>query len=231
MRRVSRSWRRWYRREAGTRRNEFRFSRLQHFGNVTDEGGAVSELSLIHDPKVAPGSIALDACSLGDGAAPWFALYTRSRFEKQVAEQLERKQLPVFLPLRLEVHRWQDRYQKVEVPMFRGYVFAQFAPDSVERAAILRTVGVVRIVGFGHEYTQVPREQIEALRRLADQRALLHPHRYLRIGQRVKIATGALAGVEGILVRVKKQDRLVVAVDAVRQAVAVELAGYEVIPL
>ncbi len=165
------------------------------------------------------------------GTAPWFALYTRSRFEKQVAEQLERKRLPVFLPLRLEVHRWQDRHQKVEVPMFRGYLFAQFAPASVERTAILRTVGVVRIVGFGQNYAEVPAEQIAALRRLADERALLHPHRYLRVGQRVKIASGALAGVEGILVRVKKQDRLVVAVDAIRQAVAVELAGYEVIPV
>ena len=46
-----------------------------------------------------------------ESAAPWFALYTRSRFEKQVADQLERKRIPVFLPLRQEVHRWQDRYQ------------------------------------------------------------------------------------------------------------------------
>ena len=163
--------------------------------------------------------------------APWFALYTRSRFEKQVAEQLERKRLPVFLPLRMEVHRWQDRYQKVEVPMFRGYLFAQFEPNSSERTAILRTTGVVRIVGFGQQDAEVPGEQIAALRRLAGEGALLHPHRYLRIGQRVMVATGALAGMEGILVRVKRQERLVIAVEAIRQAVAVELAGYEVIPL
>lgn len=166
-----------------------------------------------------------------DSVYPWFALYTRSRFEKQVAEQLERKQLPVFLPLRIEVHRWQDRYQKVEVPMFRGYLFAQFAPDSVERTAILRTAGVVRIVGFGQKDSEVPSEQIEALRRVAGEGGLLHPHRFLRIGQRVKVASGALAGVEGILVRIKRQDRLVIAVDAIRQAVAVELGGYEVFPL
>jgi transcription antitermination factor NusG len=166
-----------------------------------------------------------------DSANPWFALYTRSRFEKQVAEQLERKHLPVFLPLRMEVHRWQDRYQKVEVPMFRGYLFVQFPPESAERTAVLRTTGVVRIVGFGQKDTEVPAEQIASLRRLAEQGVLLHPHRFLRVGQRVKIADGALAGMEGILVRIKKQDRLVVAVEAIRQAVAVELAGYEVIPL
>jgi len=164
-------------------------------------------------------------------SAPWFALYTRSRFEKYVAEQLERKRVPVFLPLRQEVHRWQDRYQKVEVPLFRGYLFAQFHPDSFERISVLRTSGVVRIVGFGMEYSEVPAAQIETLRRLAEERSAFHPHRFLRVGQRVKVATGALAGVEGILVRIRKQDRLVVAVDAIRQAVAVELAGYEVIPL
>lgn len=164
-------------------------------------------------------------------SAPWFALYTRSRFEKHVADQLERKRVPVFLPLREEVHRWQDRYQRVEVPMFRGYLFAQFAPDSLERVSVLRTTGVVRIVGFGSEYSVVPSEQIEMLRRLAAERTALQPHRYLRVGQRVKVATGSLAGMEGILVRIRKQDRLVIAVDAIRQAVAVELAGYEVIPL
>jgi transcription antitermination factor NusG len=166
-----------------------------------------------------------------DATCPWFALYTRSRFEKRVAEQLERKRMSVFLPLRLEVHHWQDRYQKVEVPMFRGYLFAQFSPNSPERTAVLRTAGVVRIVGFGQKDSEVPAEQIASLRRVAEEGALLHPHRFLRIGQRVKIASGALAGVEGILVRIRKQDRLVIAVDAIRQAVAVELAGYEVIPL
>ncbi|HKO04553.1 MAG TPA: UpxY family transcription antiterminator [Candidatus Acidoferrales bacterium] len=166
-----------------------------------------------------------------DATCPWFALYTRSRFEKRVAEQLERKRMPVFLPLRLEVHHWQDRYQKVEVPMFRGYLFAQFSPNSPERTAVLRTAGVVRIVGFGQKDSEIPVEQIASLRRVAEEGALLHPHRFLRIGQRVKIASGALAGVEGILVRIRKQDRLVIAVDAIRQAVAVELAGYEVIPV
>ena len=147
-----------------------------------------------------------------------------------MAEQLERKRLAVFLPLRLEVHRWQDRYQKVEVPMFRGYLFAQFAQNSPERMVILRTAGVVRIVGFGQGDAEIPAAQIESLRRLAEEGAQLHPHRCLCIGQRVKVATGALAGVEGILVRIRKQDRLVIAVDAIRQAVAVELSGYEVIP-
>lgn len=148
-----------------------------------------------------------------------------------MAQQLEQKRIPTFLPLRVEVHRWQDRYKKVDMPLFRGYLFAQYQRESPERGAILRTAGVVRIVGFGHEDATVPGEQIEALQRLLETRQLVHRHRYLQVGERVKVISGALAGVEGILARVKKQDRLVISLEPIRQAVAVELSGYEVVPI
>jgi transcriptional antiterminator NusG len=164
-------------------------------------------------------------------AVPWYAVYTRSRHEKLVAEQFAQKKISTFLPLRVEVHRWQDRYKKVEMPLFRGYVFAQYERESGARISILRTTGVVRIVGFGQEDVSIPGEQIEALQRLLETRQLVHRHRYLQVGERVKVISGALAGVEGILVRVKKQDRLVIAIEPIRQAVAVELSGYEVVPI
>ncbi len=163
--------------------------------------------------------------------APWYAIYTRSRHEKRVAEQLERKQIETFLPLCSEVHRWQDRYQKVEVPLFRGYVFAQFDHDSPARSSILRSTGVVKIVGFGQEYAAIPAEQIVSLQRLMDTRAHVHRHRFLQVGQRVTVVSGALAGLEGILVKVKTQDRLVIAIEPIRQAIAVEVSGYQVVPL
>ena len=161
----------------------------------------------------------------------WFAVHTRSRHEKLVARQFLEKQIEAFLPLRTEVHRWKDRYKKVEVPLFSGYVFAQFERGSARRQAVLRTVGVIRIVGFGQRDEPVPDEQIAALRRVLESDALLHKHRYLRVGQRVKVISGALAGVEGILKRIKGNARLVIAVEPIRQAVAVELSGYEVVPI
>ena len=169
-----------------------------------------------------------DRATLG---TPWYAIYTRSRHEKRVAAQLEQKRIPVFLPLRSEVHRWQDRYKKVEMPLFRGYVFTQYEQDSPARISILQTTGVVRIVGFAGEDAAVAGEQIDTLRRLLETRQLVHRHRYLQVGERVKVISGALAGVEGILVRVKKQDRLVIAIESIRQAVAVEISGYEVVPI
>lgn len=163
--------------------------------------------------------------------ANWFAIHTRSRFEKQVASQLCSKQIETFLPLRKEVHRWKDRYKPVELPLFSGYVFVQLPGNPDDRARVLRTPGVVRIVGFGPQDAVVPAEQIEALRRVLGTDSLVTRHRYLRVGQRVRIISGALAGVTGILARIKNTDRLVVAVEPIRQAVSIELSGYEVLPL
>jgi transcription antitermination factor NusG len=161
----------------------------------------------------------------------WFAVHTRSRHEKQVARLLAEKRLESFLPLHREVHRWKDRYKPVELPLFNGYVFVQLAADTEQRLHVLKTFGVVRIVGFGRSDTPVPEKQIEMLRRLTASDATLHRHRYLRVGQRVRVISGTLAGMEGILMRMKKSDRLVVSIPAIRQAVAVELSGYEVLPV
>ncbi len=161
----------------------------------------------------------------------WFAVHTRSRHEKQVAHLLAEKRLESFLPLRREVHRWKDRYKPVELPLFAGYVFVQLTQSDEDRLQVLKTFGVVRIVGFGRRDTPVPDEQIEMLRRLTASDATLHRHRYLRVGQRVRVISGTLAGMEGVLVRVKKADRLVVSIPAIRQAIAVELSGYEVLPI
>jgi len=155
----------------------------------------------------------------------WYAVHTRSRHEKLVARQFLEKQIEAFLPLHTEVHRWKDRYKKVEMPLFSGYVFAQFASGSLRRQAVLRTTGVIRIVGFGQRDEPVPDEQIDALRRVLESDALLQKHRYLRVGQRVKVISGALAGVEGILKRIKGNARLVIAVEPIKQAIAIELAG------
>jgi transcription antitermination factor NusG len=161
----------------------------------------------------------------------WYAIHTRSRHEKLVERLLSEKMVENFLPLRREVHRWKDRYKPVELPLFAGYVFVRIVPEPDERLRVLRTVGVVRIVGFAQNDAAIPAEQIETLRRLMASDAALHRHRYLRIGQRVKVISGTLAGVEGVLVRVRKADRLVISIAQIRQSVAVELSGYDVVPL
>ena len=73
-------------------------------------------------------------------APQWFAIYTRSRHEKFVARQLAAIQMETFLPLRAQLHRWRDRYKKVEAPLFRSYVFARFPRQSPMRLAVLKPI-------------------------------------------------------------------------------------------
>jgi transcription antitermination factor NusG len=171
------------------------------------------------------------ALSLPAESPRWYAVLTRSRHEKQVERLLSEKRVESFLPLRREVHRWKDRYKQVELPLFSGYVFVRMAPQTDTRLHVLRTVGVVRIVGFAQHDAAIPAEQIETLRRLMASDAPLHRHRYLRVGQRVKVISGTLSGVEGTLVRLRKSDRLLISITQIRQSVAVELSGYDVVPL
>jgi transcription antitermination factor NusG len=93
----------------------------------------------------------------------WYALQTRSRHEKIVAQRLEERGVTAYLPLLNEVHRWSDRKKSVELPLFSSYVFARFAPNRTERLRALRVEGVVGLVGARGEGSPIPEEQIAAV--------------------------------------------------------------------
>src|SRR3989442_12985966 len=131
-------------------------------------------------------------------APQWFAIYTRSRHEKFVARQLAAIQMETFLPLRAQLHRWRDRYKKVETPLFGSYVFARFLRQSPMRLAVLKTPGVVRIVGFGQKDAPVPDDQIDTLRRGKEKKMYFSPHPHISAGPRVTAGNVALASGRGV---------------------------------
>src|SRR4051794_7452554 len=96
----------------------------------------------------------------------WYAVQTRSRFEKTVSAQLTAKTVENYLPAFSEVHRWKDRNKLIEMPAFPGYVFARFADGNAQRQQILRTPGAVRILGAGDAIEPVPEHEIESVRLL-----------------------------------------------------------------
>ena len=112
----------------------------------------------------------------------WFAIWTRSRHEQEVREQLERKQVETFLPTITRWSRWKDRRKKVAWPLFPGYCFARFDPGS--RLSILRCAGVVNIVSFDGEPAPIAPYQIESIRRLVDVDLLYDPCPLIREGRR-----------------------------------------------
>ena len=169
-----------------------------------------------------------------DSASPleevhWYAAYTSANHEKKVAEELQRRSVESFLPLYKSVRRWKDRFVTLEVPLFRGYVFVRFALH--ERARMIQIPGLVRFVGFNGRASQVPEIDITRLRRVLCQGVRTEPHPYLIAGCRVRVKTGALAGLEGIILRRKKNSRFVITIESIQRAISLEIDGLELEPL
>ncbi|HVO96535.1 MAG TPA: UpxY family transcription antiterminator [Bryobacteraceae bacterium] len=161
----------------------------------------------------------------------WYAVRTRSNFERRAATELIGKGLNVFLPSFRELHQWKDRKKVVEQPLFPGYLFAHIADTAEARLAILKAPGVVQILGQGQSIEPVPDDQVEGVRAMLTASVPCFAHPFLREGSRVRIRRGALKGIEGFLVRFKNQFRLVLTVELLNQSVATEVDVQDVEPL
>jgi transcription antitermination factor NusG len=159
----------------------------------------------------------------------WYALYTRSRYEKKVDLDLRSRGIESYLPLVQEVHCWSDRKKKVWEPLFRGYVFVR--TDLREKVSILQTPGVVRFVGIRHVPSSIPDEQINWIRILTNAPDALRRETYLAVGETVRITAGPFRGVEGFIVRVKDCTRVVISLAAIAQSVSVEVPAEFVEPV
>jgi transcription antitermination factor NusG len=158
----------------------------------------------------------------------WYALYTRSRHEKIVADQLCRKSIECFLPLRESLSYWKDRKKKVQFPLFPGYVFVH-APIRQRRLEILKVASAVRLIEFNGEPVAIPEDQIESVQRLVFSTLPYDPYPDIVQGDRVEVIRGPLQGLEGTLVRKKNADRFVLSVDLIQQAVACEIDACDVV--
>ena len=160
----------------------------------------------------------------------WFAIWTRSRHEKIVRDQLAKKSdVDVFLPTIGKWSRWKDRKKKIDWPLFPGYVFARFVAD--ERVGILKVDGVVQIISNNGMLSAIPDEEIDSIRTLVESELAYDPVPLIKEGDMVKVTSGPLKGVVGRLVTKKGASaRLVLSVDLIGQAVSVEVDAADVKP-
>jgi transcription antitermination factor NusG len=163
-----------------------------------------------------------------DQAEYWYALQTRVHRERVVEQRLQERGVATFLPMVTEVHRWSDRKKTVQLPLFNSYLFVKLAPSKVDRLRVLCVDGVFSFVGPKGEGTPIPDAQIEAVRALMEGRLPWSSHPFLEIGQRVRVRSGALQGIEGILVSRSGESSLVISVDAIQRSMAVRIEGYDV---
>ncbi len=157
------------------------------------------------------------------GPKGWQLVYTVARHEKAVAAQLQARGIDNFVPLYKTIHLWHKRSANLELPLFPSYVFTHL--DGSNRHNVVTVPGVVSIVSFQGLPACVPEEQIAAVQNALRFRHV-HPCPYLASGNRVRITSGPLSGIVGVIDRVKG-FRVIVSVDSITSSIAIEADASE----
>ena len=158
----------------------------------------------------------------------WHVLSVYPRHEKQVAQMCGARDVRYLLPLYPSLRRWKDRRKQVDMVLFPGYVFVQIAPR--QRGHVLSFPGVARFVAFRGEPAVVPELEIAALSNGMGSGLPLQPHPYLQEGRPVRMRSGPMTGVEGILVRRKDKCRVVLSIELLMRSVAIEVDEADIEP-
>src|SRR5438105_1999323 len=159
----------------------------------------------------------------------WFAVYTTSRHEKAIAEHFALRKIESFLPLYRTQRLWKNGCRMdLQLPLFPSYIFVRIR--ALERVRVLEVPGVLSLVGASGRPAPLPESEIEALRSSLPF-VKCEPHPYLVIGERVRIRSGSLEGMEGVLLRKKGLLRVVLSLDLIMKSLAVEVDADNVEPV
>ena len=162
-------------------------------------------------------------------AVEWNAIYTRYQDEKIVADNLSRSGLEVFLPTYTVIRQWTDRKKRLTLPLFPCYVFLRRHFE--QRWTILATPGVHSFVIFAGRPAPIPDLDIDAIRKAVASSLRVEPHPFLRCGDWVRVKSGPLEGIEGILVRKKRSYLLILSLQQLGKSRAMEVDAFSVVPL
>ena len=157
----------------------------------------------------------------------WYALHTRARFERRICKQVQLKRHEAYVPVTRARHRWSDRYQTIETPIFPGYVFVRATETSEVRMAILQTNGVYDFVSFNGTIARITDTQMNDVRRLETNAVAWSPYPFLEAGRRIRIVGGCLDGLEGIFVE-ERGRKLVISIEPMQRSIALDIEGYHI---
>ena len=151
----------------------------------------------------------------------WIVVRSKPRSEKIAYTQLLEKGIESYLPLLKERRKWSDRKKWVEFPLFPSYLFAKI--EIKNSIFVLQTHGVGSLVKFGEDIAIVQDEVIKAIKLAIDGGYKLTPAEYFIAGNEVEVIAGPMSGVKGIVVQLKGKDRLVIKIDAIQQALSIDI--------
>ena len=147
----------------------------------------------------------------------WYAIYTRPRWEKKLAERLEEKRIEHYLPLIKTLKIWSDRKKWVQDPLFKSYLFVHV--NEGEYLPAIQTPGAVKYVTFERKAVSIPPLQIEAIKTFIESgEELVSDLPEMKIGDRVRIMRGPLNGLEGTLVEFQNKHRVRIMIEGIQQS-------------
>jgi transcriptional antiterminator RfaH len=160
-----------------------------------------------------------------NNSSHWYALYTHSRAEKKVHEQMQAAGIEVYLPLKRELHQWSDRKKWVESPIINSYIFARFCENSLNQAYQFR--GIVAFVNNHGKPAIITNAEMDAMKRTVENKlAFTIEQNTLRKGETIRMTSGPLEGIEGEVMEVKGQTRLHLRVTQIGYSLVVDISNF-----
>jgi len=164
---------------------------------------------------------------MNQDSAKWYAIHTRSRFEQKVYDGMCGKSIEVFLPRVQVMSRRKDRRKKILVPLLPGYIFVNTDLNPEGYWDIIKTVGVVRIVGFRGKPVPAREEEISSLMILDGTDRTVQNKAFMKRGDMVMVMEGPLKGLVGFYLHPKGQDeKVVVSIELLNRSLAVEIEDW-----
>lgn len=160
----------------------------------------------------------------------WYAIYTKPRNEKRVAELLSKQGIANYLPLLNSVRQWSDRKKIIEVPLFSSYIFVHI--DEKEYFTVIKVQGIVKFVSFEKKRVAIPVCQIEAIRKfIATGEEIITDEMNYTLGKRVRVTRGDMKGLQGVLVELLGKQRVKVEIESIQQSLflRIPLGSLEII--
>jgi transcription antitermination factor NusG len=162
-----------------------------------------------------------DAAPLGGVAAGVYAVKVRVAGEKTVADTLRGKGFDVMMPVVETRLQYSDRIKRAKLPLFPGYVFVRLS--GMELMPLVSTRGVSHLVKTGRDVEPLPPEDLTKIELLCNRAVDCAVCEYLTVGQRVRIESGPLAGITGVLNQAGGGPRVVLSVNSIFQSVSVDV--------
>ena len=173
------------------------------------------------EPTVFPENL-FDDLSAEPSGRSWWAVYTKARQEKSLARDLYRHEIPFYLPLVANDLVIREKHVQSFLPLFHGYLFL-FGTDE-ERIGTLKTNRISRIMPVWDQ--EELHNDLKQLRSLIELGAPLTIEERLGVGDRVRVKTGRMKGIEGTVITRRRRRRLIVAVTFLQQGVSMEVDDF-----